>query len=62
MNKEKDLKFIKDFSKISVASVCKELKVNKSNLWAGNASVENTNKVRITIEERIKKLAEDERL
>lgn len=62
MSKEKDLKFIKDFAKISVAGICKELGIKKNNVWAGKASEKTTEKVKVTIEERIKKLAEDERL
>lgn len=62
MSKEKNLKFIKDFSKISVASICEELNVNKSNLWAGKASVKNTENVRKTIEKRVSELIEDERI
>ena len=56
MDKEKDLKFIKDFAKITVAGVCKDLKIDKSNLWAGKATAQNTEKVKIEIQRRIKDL------
>ena len=56
VNKEIDLKFIKEFSKITIASICKELGVNKSNLWRGNASEEAVKKVREELERRIEEL------
>lgn len=56
VNKEKDLQFIKDFSKIKIAIICKELGVNKSNVWAGNASPEAIKKVREELEKRIEEL------
>lgn len=60
VNKEKDLKYIKDFSKINVSSVCKELGVDRQNLLNGRASEKNTELVRQTIQEKLKNL-EDER-
>ncbi len=56
INKEKDLKFIKDFSKIKIATICKDLNINKSNLWRGNASPEATRKVKEEIQKHIKEL------
>lgn len=56
VNKELDLKYIKDFSKIKVVSICKELGIDKSNLWRGNASPEAIKKVREEIEKRINEL------
>lgn len=56
MDKEKDLKYIKDFSKITVAGICKELKIDKSNLWAGKATAQNVEKVKLEIQKRIKDL------
>ncbi len=58
VNKERDLKFIKDFSKIKVAAICKELKIDKSNLWRGNASEEAVKKVKEAIKTKIKELEE----
>lgn len=58
VNKEKDLKFIKDFGKIKIAVICKELGINKANVWAGNASPEAIKKVREELERRIEELKE----
>lgn len=57
--KEKDLAFIKAFSKITIQNICKELQVNKSNVWRGNASAEAIKKVREEIEKRIQQIKED---
>jgi hypothetical protein len=54
MDKEKDLKYIKDFSKITVAGVCKDLKIDKSNLWSGKANALAVEKVKLEIQRRIK--------
>lgn len=56
VNKEKDLKFIKDFSKIKISTICKELGINKSNVWAGNASEEAIRQVRKELIRRINEL------
>lgn len=56
INKEIDLKYIKEFSKINVANICKELGVNKSNLWRGNASPEAIKRVKEEIEKRLNEL------
>lgn len=56
VNKEKDLKFIKEFAKIKITTICKELGINKSNVWAGNASPEAIKKVREELERRINEL------
>jgi hypothetical protein len=56
--KEKDLKFIKQFTSISVKNVCSDLKINYSNVLNGNASEKTTHKVRKEIERRLKRLKE----
>ncbi len=56
MEKEKDLKYIKDFSKITVAGICKDLKIDKSNLWAGKSTATNVNKVKKEIQKRLEAL------
>ena len=56
MDKEKDLKYIKEFSKITVAEICKDLKIDKSNLWAGKSNATNINKVKKEIQKRIEAL------
>lgn len=58
VNRERDLKYIKDFSKIKVAAICKDLKVDKSNLWRGNASGEVVKKVKEELIKRLKELEE----
>jgi hypothetical protein len=57
MDKEKDLKYIKDFSKITVAGVCKDLNIDKSNLWSGKANALAVEKVKLEIQKRIKDLS-----
>lgn len=54
--KEQDLKYIKEFSKINVSSICEELKINKSNLWSGRASAKNIETVKNKIKEQLEKL------
>ena len=49
----KDLQFIKDFSKINVSQICRDLKVDRGNVLNGKASAETTNKVRKEIEKRL---------
>lgn len=56
MNNEKDLKYIKEFSKITISSICKELNINRANVLNGIASTQNIKKVREKIEEKIKDL------
>lgn len=53
MEKEEDLKYIKDFSKITVSSICRDLGINRQNLLNGRASTKNTKKVRKKIEEKL---------
>ena len=52
----KDLQWIKAFSKIKIIDVCRDLKVNKANLWTGKASADSIIKVREEIERRLKEL------
>lgn len=52
--KDKDLQYIKDFSKITITQICKDLKVNRGNLLNGLASAENTKLVKEEITKRIK--------
>lgn len=56
MDKEKDLNFIKEFSKITISQVCRDLKVDRGNLMNGRASEENTNRIKAEIEKRLSKL------
>lgn len=51
-----DLEYIKKFIKISVPSICKKLKIDKSNLYTGKTTTLNIKKVRQEIESEIAKL------
>lgn len=51
-----DLDFIKDFSKITISGICKDLNVNKSNLWRGTAKKDSIKKVAEEIKRRYEKL------
>lgn len=48
MNKDinKDLEFIKNFSKISISKICCELNINRQNLLNGRSSYDNVLKVK----------------
>lgn len=48
-----ELSYIKEFSKISISSICRDLKVNRSNLLNGNTSKETELKVKTEIQKRL---------
>lgn len=52
MSKEKDMNFIKAFTKITIKSICEDLKVDVFNLNKGKASAENTKRVKEEIQNR----------
>ena len=54
--KEKDLKFIKNFSKITINKVCENVKTSKQNIFTGKASEKTIEKVKEEIETQIAKL------
>lgn len=56
INKKIDLDFIKGFQKITLANICKELKIDKPSIYRGTASAENIRKVREEIEKRLDEL------
>lgn len=56
IEKEKNLNFIKKFSKITIAKVCKNAGVTRQNIVTGTASKEKIKKVREEIESEIAKL------
>ena len=58
VNKERDLRYIKNFSKIKISEICRELKVDKANIYRGTASIENIRKVKEEIKKRIDQLDE----
>ena len=56
MNKEQYLKFILEFSKISISSLCKELNIDRQNILNGKASLETTKKLYDEILSRLEKI------
>lgn len=61
MDKKEDLRYIKQFTSISVKNICSDLKINYSNVMNGIASEKNVHKVRKEIERRLEVLKENER-
>lgn len=51
--KEEDLEFIKAFSKLSVTQVCRDLGIDKSNVYTGKASAEVISSVAEEIKKRL---------
>lgn len=56
MTKDELLKFIKGFTKITLKKVCKKAKVDYSNLYKGEVSKENLERIKILLEEEISNL------
>lgn len=56
MKKEKDVEWIKSFASITVTDICKELGINKNNLYTFKISAENTSKVRQEIEKKLREI------
>lgn len=56
INKERDLKYIKEFSKINITEICKDLKVEKTNIYRGIASAKKIRKVKEELKKRIDQL------
>lgn len=48
-----DLDYIKKFSKITISEICRENKINTSNLWAGRLSEEKVHLIRKAIEAKV---------
>ena len=57
--KERDLKFIKDFYKINITEICDYLKVGKGNLYTGKISAEKTALVKDELVKRLKNVIDD---
>lgn len=55
-NKERDLKYIKNFSKIKLSEICRKLKINKENIYRGTASPDAIKKVKEEIKKCIDQL------
>lgn len=56
MSKENDMRFIKNFTKITIKSICEDLKIDVYNLNKGKTSENNTRKVKEEIQKRYKQL------
>lgn len=54
--KDKDLEYIKQFSKIFVSRICRENNVNYQNLMNGRSTKENSKKIRKAIESELVKV------
>jgi len=54
--KEKNHKFIRNFSKITISGICKKLNVERQNIILGTASEEKIEKVKEEIQKEIAKL------
>lgn len=51
-----DLEFIKNFSKINISGICRELGIDRANLYNGKTSIENVHKVKRAIEDKLARL------
>ena len=51
-----DLEYIKNFNQITISSICKELKIDKSNLYAGRLSDDKVKEVKNELEKKIEEL------
>ena len=58
--KEQYLKFIKQFSSINVAQICKKLGINRSNILNGKSSEETTRLLYDEIKKELNKLLKSE--
>lgn len=54
--KERNLIYIKGFSKIKIKDICKKLNIDSSNLWNGRCSEEKVKMVRQYIENELDKI------
>lgn len=54
--KEKNLKFIKNFSAINISSICKKYKISRTGVYNGEISAEKLEIIREEIESEIGKL------
>lgn len=56
MDKKEDLEFIKSFGKISITNICKELKIDKGNLYHGKTTYDNIHNVALRLREELDKI------
>lgn len=53
-----DLQYIKDFSKITISQICRDLNIDRGNLMNGRASEKNIKLVKEELEKRLAALKE----
>ena len=56
--KSDDLQFLKEFSKITISQVCRDLNIDRGNLMNGRASESNTKLVKEELKRRLATLSE----
>ena len=56
INNSEEYNYIRGFSKISIANICRNLKINRSNIMSGKTKKENYKLVKKEIEKEIAKL------
>jgi len=54
--KSEDYQYIRSFSKISIANICRKLNINRSNIMSGKTKEKNYNLVKREIEKEIAKI------
>jgi predicted transcriptional regulator len=59
VNKKRDLEFIKAFNKITLTEICKDLNIDKSNVYRGVASAKNIKLVKDEIIKRFDEIKKD---
>lgn len=60
MEKQEIINFLKAFNQITVTNICKEEQVKTSNLYTMQVSKEKMNNIKNNIDNKIKKLYEEE--
>ena len=58
MDKDTELQQIKDFSKITIKSICDEIGIDTSTLWSGRLSASKVSLVKQLIIEKVNKIFE----
>lgn len=58
-DKLKNIKFLKNFNKITVSKACEEEQIDRSNLYSMKTSSENIQRIKNNIDNKIKDLYKD---
>lgn len=58
LEKDKDLEYIKNFGKITISKICRDLKIDRGNLLNGRTSKENVLLVKEELKKRLTALDE----